>query len=151
MEIIFRLGICYINDSSYFHSWLKLKLQFSLKYIIWSSRLKKVQLKFTTLQIIFNFPFECKQINQTIANNSTPYHQRRGKKSQSTFQTRHFPRIRKISPPSPSQKGRSTLLSQLYDFLHKQAFQLQNCAYIYTYPSSRACGWRWWGRTGSRE
>lgn len=112
-------------------AWLKLKLQFSLKYIIWSSRLKKVQLKFTTLQIIFNFPFECKQINQTIANNSTPYHQRRGKKSQSTFQTRHFPRIRKISPPSPSQKGRSTLLSQLYDFLHKQAFQLQNCAYIY--------------------
>lgn len=149
MEIIFRLGICYINDSSYFHSWLKLKLQFSLKYIIWSSRLKKVQLKFTTLQIIFNFPFECKQINQTIANNSTPYHQRRGKKSQSTFQTRHFPRIRKISLPSPRKGDQLFFRNFTISSINKPSNY--KIAHIYTYPSSRACGWRWWGRTGSRE
>lgn len=117
----------------------EIKIAIFIKCIIRSNRLKKVQSKFTTLQITFNFPFERKHKLITIAQFTKqsriiqhPITREEKKKSQSTFRTHHFPRsIGHALQKSLPQKGRSTLLSQLYDFLHKQAFQLQNCGYIY--------------------
>lgn len=93
-----------------------------------------------TLQIIFNFPFESVSKLITIAQFTKqsriiqhPMTREEKNLNQHSTNSTFSPHVightsQKSLPPRKSHK--STLLSQLYDFLHKQAFQLQNCAYI---------------------
>lgn len=133
---------------SHFHSW-RVKLKFSSNEIR-SNRLKKVQSKFTTLQITFNFPFERKHKLITIA--------------QFTKQSRIIQH-----PITREEKKNLNQHSELTIFLAASATHYKNLsprkgdqlffrnftissinkpsnykiADIYIYPSSRACGWRW--------